>query len=690
MVELVDLFFVTGQIRNTVLFFKQNFSTETSRPFLHAWERIHTITNPTKNPPLCNMAELFDEAALLLGGQDQDAKPIGILPDHLDYSYVDRCKDIEEIRAIYNALVKGEHGRYPHLEETVKNKLVAMLPEKESKKIAAMSSTLSYADTKAEKEGLLSWFSEIESSNPRGIDVVVQPTRSTCSIPVRNVSNHITTAANTLIEENHSMSLVKDTRQPDTRTNPLAYARKEKLSTKQYFEAWDKFDPDAADPEDSDDDEGMKQPKPTVSQQALADAEKSRLTQREQELLHLQERLSNNELSLVERKFMSLREKEKGNEFFKMGENYDADACYSKSIMLDETNAKAFANRAAVSLRLSKYYDAIADCSEAIKLDSTYIKAISRRAMIYHKTGQHELAVADFRTCDELDPDAGYSKMIVQSEQKHKDELAESLHQQTKATLVIEEICDDDDIEEVYTPEVLKSIEQENKVDSSLQRDATSIPDQVNSKHSSSTIHSNDKSSQVWKKISIVETSESNDESSIQGDQHMRRHDIVVDGSDSGDEDDTVERSHRLKEEGNKNMTYNQLETAIQLYSEAISLDRSNASALNNRSLAYIKTKQYDEAIQDTNKCLALDPNNIKALYCRGLARMMSSQKVASVESAQSDFQTALSLRPPQDQAKALSRKMQECEKLLLLSKSSHEASEAKKTRNHDSQALCF
>ena len=84
------------------------------------------------------------------------------------------------------------------------------------------------------------------------------------------------------------------------------------------------------------------------------DAEKEKASnRRENELSELQENLA--ELTLAERKFMSVRECEKGNEYFKAGENDEAISCYSKSIILDASNVKSYTNRAAASICQSNF-----------------------------------------------------------------------------------------------------------------------------------------------------------------------------------------------------------------------------------------------------------------------------------------------------------------------------------------------
>ena len=44
----------------------------------------------------------------------------------LDYEFIERAS-VDELRAVLRSLQKGEFGRYPDLEKTAKDKLVALL-----------------------------------------------------------------------------------------------------------------------------------------------------------------------------------------------------------------------------------------------------------------------------------------------------------------------------------------------------------------------------------------------------------------------------------------------------------------------------------------------------------------------------------------------------------------------------------
>ena len=82
-------------------------------------------------------------------------------------------------------------------------------------------------------------------------------------------------------------------------------------------------------------------------------------------------------------------EKTKGNESFRIADNQDAVACYSKSLAYEPTSAVVWANRAMAYIRLELFDLAEADSSVALALDPSYVKAYSRRGLVRFKRGKY-------------------------------------------------------------------------------------------------------------------------------------------------------------------------------------------------------------------------------------------------------------------------------------------------------------
>ncbi len=82
-------------------------------------------------------------------------------------------------------------------------------------------------------------------------------------------------------------------------------------------------------------------------------------------------------------------EKTKGNESFRLSENEEAVACYSRSLALDDSVAAVWANRAMAYIRMELFDLAEEDCSTALTLDGSYVKALSRRGLVRFKRGKY-------------------------------------------------------------------------------------------------------------------------------------------------------------------------------------------------------------------------------------------------------------------------------------------------------------
>jgi stress-induced-phosphoprotein 1 len=67
-----------------------------------------------------------------------------------------------------------------------------------------------------------------------------------------------------------------------------------------------------------------------------------------------------------------------------------------------------------------------------------------------------------------------------------------------------------------------------------------------------------------------------------------------------------------LKSKANAAFSSGKNDEAIQLYSEAISLDEKNHVLYSNRSAAYAKSNKYEDALKDAEQCITLKPDFVK------------------------------------------------------------------------------
>ncbi|KAF7694224.1 RNA polymerase II-associated protein 3 [Silurus meridionalis] len=102
---------------------------------------------------------------------------------------------------------------------------------------------------------------------------------------------------------------------------------------------------------------------------------------------------------------LAMKEKEKGNSFFKDGKYDDAIECYTRGMSADPYSPVLPVNRATCFFRLKKYSVAESDCNLAIALDSKYVKAYSRRGACRFALKNHHGALEDYQTVLKMEPE---------------------------------------------------------------------------------------------------------------------------------------------------------------------------------------------------------------------------------------------------------------------------------------------
>lgn len=78
-------------------------------------------------------------------------------------------------------------------------------------------------------------------------------------------------------------------------------------------------------------------------------------------------------------------------------------------------------------------------------------------------------------------------------------------------------------------------------------------------------------------------------------------------------------KAEEFFEQGKKDSSVENADSAISNYSKAIKIDPKLVKAYNNRGIAYIWKKRYDLAIADFTKAIELDPKNGKAYNNRAI-----------------------------------------------------------------------
>ena len=394
------------------------------------------------------------------------------LPDYevdwLDYEFVNKCDESSKLRDIYTILQSGKEGRYPHLEDHVEKRLLEVLPARERKLWVAQRTEPSYEDKSTAAFDLDAWADDVSKtdkllatrakidndSNSAGAqsstsapvddndifgDAVAPPALAATAKtskrrgnlpPVRNQvkpdgssssssngSNDVDDGADSDDDSNEVIII-------DPNSEEAIRARNDKRRRYgfEYFEEWDKFDPDA----EMKKMEEMEEKEAAVVLKNIQKHEeimKEREARRIKELRELGIKNDKEDMTVETRKFVAENEKRKGNECFRAKEFDEAYLYYSRSIYFDNSQHITFANRAMVCIRLKKYRQAEMDCTASLDINATYTKAISRRGMARHKQGKYLEAIEDFEAALKSKPTSKELKDLLSKSKKMHSEV---------------------------------------------------------------------------------------------------------------------------------------------------------------------------------------------------------------------------------------------------------------------------
>ncbi len=267
------------------------------------------------------------------------------------------------------------------------DKLLSLLPAPERKKIIRLQQQVTPGEIHEAENSLINWEEKVSSVDNELRNVASTSVRSSKKVlpPVRGTKREKLD-----IPENKNTAKSTTT---TTKLNQEAESQnKEKRISGYDFAAWEKFDVDGAlEKMDAGEKASLSQREGRRKAQEYEEEQKrKRAVKHNIELEKLRNEMRSNDLTELQCKNRALREKQKGNEAFRAGENQDAMGYYSRSLALDPTSAMVYANRAMVCLRLGTLETAEDDCSRAIQLDPKYTKAYQRRAMARFKQGKYE------------------------------------------------------------------------------------------------------------------------------------------------------------------------------------------------------------------------------------------------------------------------------------------------------------
>jgi len=363
-----------------------------------------------------------------------------------------------------------------------------------------------------------------------------------------------------------------------------------------------------------------------ASQSALtAAAAAKRAAAHQKEMEQLQREIGASHLTPMQISARASREKTKGNECFRVGENEEAYACYSRSLALDPNNAVTYANRATACNRLKRYELAEDDCTRALKLDHNYIKAWTRRGMVRFTRGKYKEAADDFDEALMRDPENNKLMDLASNARKKYFEVEgrelpdkNTVNNEGTRTLPLSQVAS---VHLLPLPRAGAL-----QVACGLYRRVVKLSKNVEVGSSSST----------FTRIAISEEDDEEEEDG-EGNAEEKGEDDkigkvkatsiddvlptksgftrvpITEEDDSDEEDEQMAQEQRednlsaaekeqlatrLKEEGNSMLNAKNYEQAIECYSKSLAVLPSQSASLNNRAYAHMLTK-----VRKKNEC---------------------------------------------------------------------------------------
>lgn len=620
-------------------------------------------------------------AASSAGGLHGGDEPLPDVPiEHLDYSYIEKCKNCEELKDILTLLKSGKEGRWFELETFCEKRMLEVMPAKERKLYLAQHSEPSDQDKQRATSDLTSFLQDIGQrdaslrAKQKGLSQINNDTDS--ADPATSSSENIFDE-NDLLDVNVSEQKMESTNYKTdlppvrgmsgadskksapviTKRTPAEIAKDEKAREERIsgydFRAWDRYDVEAELQRiDEAERKDVERKSAEIAEKQAAIEERRKRAEQSRKQMGLPEGLDS--MPLNQRLFFADREREKGNECFRANEFEEALRLYSRCVMLmplQHNDPRPYANRAMAFLKLERWADAERDCDMALEVDSSFTKAYIRRGMARHRRGKYLDAIDDFEEALQHEPQNTKLNGLLAESRKMYNKVGgigaerpgapsrDSGKQETFKKLMIMEDSDsesedeDEDCEDA--PAEQKSDSQTHLADSSSQKKDSddAVPSVGEQETGPSTLSENSPSS----------------EPSTPDDY------VMIDAASQ--EEDWIE----AKRQGAELFKAADFKQALRWFSRATELLREVAiegsspdasmqdlcNCLGNMAVCQKELERWDDVVSVCSEVLLLQANNMKALFRRGVAY----EEQGRLEDALTDMCQVLRLDPERAEA---------------------------------------
>ncbi|XP_070406953.1 sperm-associated antigen 1 isoform X3 [Nothobranchius furzeri] len=586
--------------------------------------------------------------------------------EHLDYGYIEKCKDVKYLEKILRVLRSGEEGVYSHLTEFCESHLEKLQPKSRALRketSAATAASFSKDEWSQILQELQTWEEDTKRTDMLLKQDLFDDLVKSKMPPVRG--------SRCLVSPSQSLF-------PEARKNPS------KRAVPRGYREWDKFDVEKEC--DNIDGDVLKKDPP-----AILDTQHPKLKQ-EADVSSL--------LSQRQKLLLANREKDKGNEAFRAKDFKEAVTYYSRSLSILPT-VGAYNNRAQAEINLSRWHDAMRDCQQVLELDPDNKKALLRRATVHNHMGNVQLASEDLRGVLRQDP---YNIAATQLLSKIEEKMSEcQLEQEQRSKKIfIEEVEEENscsmkelqtgldspqDLCVLYSNRAACFLKDGNSQDCiqdctrALELQPFSLKPLLRRAMAYESLEQYRKAYVDYKTVLQIDSSVQAAHDSVNritrmlieqdgpewrqklpeiplvplsAQQHRREEPPSAEVLQARVEKAAREAERRadvlfpaLKQEGNDFVKKGQYRDAFGKYTECLKLKPEECSIYTNRALCLLKLERFGEAKQDCDAALRLEPANKKAFYRRALANKGLQDFLA----CSSDLQEVLQLDPSVQEA---------------------------------------
>ncbi|KAK3083542.1 hypothetical protein FSP39_025158 [Pinctada imbricata] len=315
------------------------------------------------------------------------------------------------------------------------------------------------------------------------------------------------------------------------------------------------------------------------------------------------------------------RKKNEGNTFYKNKEYTDALKCYSEAIDICPTCAAYYGNRAATYIMLNKYREALEDARQSVRLDQQFVKGYLRAGKCQLALGEASAASNCYRKVLDLEPNNSTAKAdleVAENVQKF-DDMAEGDFQKGDYRRAV--YCMDQCLQKCPACSRFKLRKGEALAMLGRYQEAQEIANDVLQREDSMN------SDAIYVRGLCLYYQDSIDKAF----QHFQQ--VLRLAPDHVKAKEVYRKAKALtakKEEGNQEFRSGNLNKAIEIYTEALSIDPNNkftnSKLYFNRATVSSKLNKLEEAIEDCSSAIKLDDGYIKAYLRRAKCYMDTEQ----------------------------------------------------------------